>query len=104
MQMNYLIGGLVFALIVSLYFNKSLYDEKNTLINDLAICKSSKVNLEDSILKQNKELDNIKVDYDNKIKEYNKKLQTPRVIIKEVKSNECEDIKSILNDVRNLKL
>ena len=102
--MNYLIGGLVFTLIVSLYFNKSLYDKKNTLSNDLVICKSNKVNLEDSILKQNKELDNIKVDYDNKIKEYNKKLQTPRVIIKEVKSNECEDIKSILDDVRNLKL
>ena len=43
-------------------------------------------------------------EYDNNLKEYYESISNPKVIIKEIKSNECEDIKSILDDVRKLKL
>lgn len=101
--MNYVIAILSFTLIISLYFNKSFYDENNKLMNDLSISKSNEYNLESKIISQNDKLEDLRVNYDENIKKFYKDIQNQKVIIKEVKSNECEDIKSIIDDIRKFK-
>lgn len=101
--MNYIIAILSFALIISLYFNKSFYDENNKLMNDLNISKSNEYSLENKVISQNEKLESLRVNYDENIKKFYKDIQNQKVIIKEVKSNECEDIKSIIDDIRNFK-
>lgn len=102
--MNSVVLVILIILSISLYFNKTMYDENQNLTNTLAIEKSNKLQLTDAIDKQNKYILELKVDYDKNLKEYYDSISNPKVIIKEIKSNECEDIKSILDDVRKLKL
>ena len=63
--MNYVVLVLTIILVISLTLNKSLYDERNTLSNTLAIEKSNNLHLTESIDKQNKTTLELKVDYDN---------------------------------------
>ena len=102
--MNYVVLVLTIILGVSLTLNKSLYDEKNTLNNTLAIEKSNNLYLTESIDKQNKTTLELKVDYDKKLAEYYTKLNKQEKLLKGKPSNECEDIKRSLDDVLKLNL
>ena len=102
--MNYVILILTIILVISLTLNKSLYDERNTLNNTLAIEKSNNLYLTESIDKQNKTTLELKVDYDKKLAEYYTKLNKQEKILKGKPSNECEDIKRSLDDVLKLNL
>ena len=102
--MNYVIAILVIILATSLSYNKSLYDERNTLNNTLAIEKSNNLHLTESIDKQNKTTLELKVDYDKKLAEYYTKLNKQEKLLKGKPSDECEDIKRSLDDVLKLNL
>lgn len=102
--MNYVILVLTIILGISLNYNKSLYDERNTLNNTLAIEKSNNIHLTDSIDKQNKTTLELKVNYDKKLAEYYTKLNKQEKLLKGKPSNECEDIKRSLDDVLKLNL
>ena len=102
--MNYVVLVLTIILGISLNYNKSLYDERNTLKNTLAIEKSNNLNLTESIDKQNKNTLELKVDYDKKLAEYYTKLNKQEKLLKGKPSNECEDIKRSLDDVLKLNL
>lgn len=102
--MNYVIAVLVIILGISLNYNKSLYDERNNLINTLTIEKSNNLHLTESIDKQNKTTLELKVDYDKKLAEYYAKLNKQEKLLKGKPSDECEDIKRSLDDVLKLNL
>ena len=74
----------------------------------LALEKANNINLSASIEAQNNKIELIKNDYDSKNKEFEQSKQKQeeikyKEIIKkiEVKSNECKDIKIIIDDIRN---
>ena len=102
--MNYVVIVLTILLSMSLTYNKSLYDERNDLINTLDIEKSNNLHLTESIDKQNKTTLELKVDYDKKLAEYYDKLNKQEKLLKGKPSNECEDIKRSLDDVLKLDL
>lgn len=102
--MNYVVVVLAILLSMSLTYNKSLYDERNNLINTLAIEKSNNLHLTESINKQNKATLELKGDYDKKLAEYYAKLNKQEKLLKGKPSNECEDIKRSLDDVLKLNL
>ncbi len=102
--MNYVVLVLTIILGISLTLNKSLYDERNTLNNTLAIEKSNVLYLTESIDKQNKATLELKVDYDKRLAEYYDKLNKQEKLLKGKPSNECEDIKRSLDDVLKLNL
>ena len=102
--MNYTIAVLTIILSISLYYNKSMYDDRSNLINTLAIEKSNTLHLTKSIDKQNKDTLELKVDYDKKLSEYYDKLNKQEKLLKGKPSNECEDIKRSLDDVLKLNL
>lgn len=102
--MKYVVLVLIVLLTISLTLNKSLYDERNTLKDALAIEKSNNLQLTDVIDKQNKTTLEMKVDYDKRLAEYYSKLNKKEKILKGKPSNECEDIKRSLDDVLNLNL
>lgn len=102
--MKYVVLVLTIILVISLTLNKSLYDERNTLKNTLAIEKSKNLNLTESINKQNKATLELKVDYDKRLAEYYNKLNKKEKILKGKHSDECEDIKRSLDDVLKLNL
>ena len=102
--MNYVVLVLTIILVISLTLNKSLYDERNTLNNTLAIEKSNNIHLTESIDKQNKSTLELKVNYDKKLAEYYIKLNKQEKLLKGKHSNECEDIKRSLDDVLKLNL
>ena len=58
----------------------------------------AKKSLEDEVARQNKQIELIKVDYDTNIKKFEEYKKKPRIM--EVKSDECEDIKDALDNVR----
>lgn len=69
---------------------------------ELAIEKNNYNKLKDDLDRHNKELDNIKTDYKNNLEEFEKWKNKPvEIKYKEVKSNECKDIKLIIDDIRN---
>ena len=102
--MNYVVLVLTIILVISLYLNKTLYDDKHSLTNTLAIEKSNNIHLTESIDKQNKTTLELKVDYDKKLAEYYNKLNKQEKLLKGKPSDECEDIKRSLDDVLKLNL
>ena len=102
--MNYVVLVLTIILVISLTLNKSLYDERNTLKDTLAIEKSNNLQLTNVIDKQNKTTLEMKVDYDKRLAEYYTKLNKQEKVLKGKPSNECEDIKRSLDDVLKLNL
>lgn len=102
--MNYVVVVLTIILVISLTLNKSLYDEKNLLLNTVAIEKSNNKECLLSIEKQNKAYEDIQIDYDNKLKVYYDKLDKQEKRLKGKPSDECEEIKRSLDDVLNLNL
>lgn len=73
--------------------------EKIELSYKLAQETRNNLTLKNSIELQNKALESIKADYSNKLKEFEN--YKPQIKYIEVKSDECKDIKLILDDIRN---
>ncbi|MFX4209278.1 hypothetical protein ACOL28_03675 [Aliarcobacter butzleri] len=73
--------------------------EKIALSYKLAQETRNNITLKNSLEVQNKALEKIEVDYNNKIKEFEN--FKPQIKYIEVKSDECKDIKLIIDDIRN---
>jgi hypothetical protein len=92
----------------SIWFKNISIDNLKSKIIEFEYSEAqSKLNIQtltQTIIDMNTEIEKQKIDYDAKLKVYqewksNGKYQT---IIKEVKSNECKDIKNIIDNIRNL--
>lgn len=99
---SYIVITILFS--VLLYITKGLYDEKNLLINTVAIEKSNNKECLISLDKQNKAYEYIQIDYDSKLKIYYDKLDKQEKRLKGKPSDGCEDIKRSLDDVLKLDL
>ena len=103
------VGALIVAIIfifgliaenTNLKFDKlNLQSEIDSLNYKLATEKNNYNQLKDRLENQNKIIDDLKIDYEKNIKEY--KEFEPVIKYKEVQSNECKDIKLIIDDIRN---
>ncbi len=99
-----IIGTYIFTLKLDI---KKLESEKVELQTKLIACKSNNQTLKGSIATQNLKIETQKVNLSKRLKELDKWKNQPKEIrykevIKnvEVKSNECKDIKNIINDIR----
>lgn len=86
--------------------NNYLLEELNKANEQIVLLKSNNVSLKSSIEDQNKKIEANKNDYEEKIKQYEQWKNQPvevkyKYITKEVKSNECEDIKKSIDDSIN---
>ena len=116
---NYIIIGIAISmltiiLIESIYIKLqsskiTFLQEKITEIKlDLSNEKANNTTLRSSIKDQNQKIEEHKNNYDSKLREFQEWKDKPaeikyKEIIKyqEIKSNECKDIKNIINDIRN---
>lgn len=88
--------------------NKDLTTTINILNSKIAVKEVEKVGLESSIKNQNIQIEKVSVDLDEKMKELEEWKNKPPDIryqevikIKEIKSNECTDIKTVINSFRS---
>lgn len=88
--------------------NQNLISQINSLNSQIKIAKLEQQNLENSILNQNKEIEKNKVNLDEKAKELETWKNKPAEIkyqevikYKEVKSNECSDVKNVVDALRS---
>lgn len=88
--------------------NKDLITTINTLNSKIAVKEVEKVGLENSIKSQNIEIEKVSINLDEKMKELEEWKNKPPDIryqevikIKEIKSNECTDIKTVINSFRS---
>lgn len=77
----------------------------------LAIEKANNLICHTNLNKQNSDIEEMKNDYENKLLDFqnwkNKEFESKYKELekfKEIKSNECEDIKNLINHVRSIKL
>jgi uncharacterized protein HemX len=87
--------------------NKTLTVDLNTTNSLLEVEKAKNVNLNASIKNQNEKIENNQIDLDTKLKELEEWKNKPAEIkykeiikFKEIKSNECTDIKNIIDSIR----
>lgn len=87
--------------------NKILTTDLITKNSLLEVEKAKNVNLNASIKNQNEKIENNQIDLDTKLKELEEWKNKPAEIkykeiikFKEIKSNECTDIKNIINSIR----
>lgn len=107
-----ILATLLIAFSIDIYFLKlnkeSLIKDLNDKNSKIVLLESNNISLKASIEEQNKKLEIHKIDYEEKIKQYEAWKNQPievkyKYITKEVKSNECEDIKkSIDNSIDRL--
>lgn len=116
---GFIIIGLVIFIFTIGFFLRSVYlnlqdeienleNEKLILNSKLLIEKTNNITAKAIIDKQNKEIESKKVDYEKNIKDFEEWKNKPQEIkykevikYKEIKSNECEDIKDIINSIRS---
>lgn len=87
--------------------NENLTNQLNDTNNLLALAESNNINLKSSINEQNQAIEKNKVDLEAKLKEFEEWKNKPvevkyKYITKEVKSNECKDIKDSIDRVRGI--
>ncbi len=87
--------------------NKILTTDLITKNSLLEVEKTKNINLNASIKNQNEKIENNQIDLDTKLKELEEWKNKPAEIkykeiikFKEIKSNECTDIKNIINSIR----
>jgi hypothetical protein len=100
------------SILITLYFinakNESLLNVLNEANKEIVLLKSNNISLKASLNEQNKKIESNRLDYEQKLKQYEDWKKQPvevkyQYITKEVKSNECEDIKkSIDNSIDRL--
>lgn len=91
--------------------NSRLESKVNELESALVVCNTNKYQLESAVKSQNDKIEQYRVDIEAKKEEYEKLLgQEPEIRYKtvyksvpniEVKSDECEDIKKLLDSIRD---
>ena len=89
--------------------NVKLEEKKEELIEEIGSLKSQRVSLEASILKQNLSIKLLEVDYNKSISDFNNWKSKPLKVkyktiykYREVKSNDCNTTKDIVNAVRSI--
>lgn len=105
------LSTLLLSFLVTIYIlnnsNENLTNQLNDRNNLLALAESNNINLKSSINEQNQAIEKNKTDYEAKLKEFEEWKNKPvevkyQYITKEVKSNECKDIKDSINRVRGI--
>lgn len=95
---------------IEIYFlnidKKNITNNLNEANKKIVLLESNNISLKALIEDQNKKIEANKNDYDSKIKQYEQWKNQPaevkyKYITKEVKSNECEDIKKSIDDSIN---
>lgn len=91
--------------------NSRLESKVNELESELGVCSTNRYQLESAVKSQNDKIDQYRVDIEAKKEEYEKLLgQEPEIRYKtvyekvpniEVKSDECKDIKKLIDNIRN---
>lgn len=107
-----ILSTLLVSILITLYFvnakNESLLNVLNEANKEIVLLKSNNISLKDSLNEQNKKIESNRLDYEQKLEQYENWKKQPvevkyQYITKEVKSNECEDIKkSIDNSINRL--
>lgn len=107
-----ILSTLLVSILITLYFinakNKSLLNVLNEANKEIVLLKSNNISLKASLDEQNKKLEENRLNYEQKLEQYENWKNQPvevkyQYITKEVKSNECEDIKkSIDNSIDRL--
>ena len=107
-----LLIGLVCTLGVTLWLQGRVVDSlriDNTRISgELGVSKANNVVLEGAIIDQNTAIESTRNDYEAKIAEYEEWQAKPaeikyKTIVKEIKSDECVDIKNALDELSTIK-
>lgn len=110
----FIIAFLVALLLLVGIYSRILLSQNKTLTTDLItknslleVEKTKNINLNASIKNQNEKIENNQIDLDTKLKELEEWKNKPAEIkykeiikFKEIKSNECTDIKNIINSIR----
>ena len=107
-----ILSTLLVSLLIATYFlnlnRESLVEKLNEANKEIVLLKSNNTSLKASLEDQNNKVESNRLDYEKKIKQYEGWKNQPtevkyKYITKEVKSNECEDIKkSIDNSIDRL--
>lgn len=107
-----ILSTLLVSLLIATYFlnlnRESLVEKLNEANKEIVLLKSNNISLKASLDVQNNKVESNRLDYEKKIKQYEAWKNQPtevkyKYITKEVKSNECEDIKkSIDNSIDRL--
>lgn len=109
---------LLFSVLALLVYIKLIHFEKNELQSELnrvnkelVVEKANNVTCKAILQKQNSDIENLRIDYENKLLDFeNYKKQDFEVKYKElekykeVKSNECKDIKNLIDHIRTISL
>ena len=107
-----LLIGLLCTLGVMLWLQGKVVDSlriDNTRISgELGVSKANNVVLESTIIDQNTAIESNRNDYEAKVAEYEEWQAKPaeikyKTIVKEVKSDECVDIKNALDELSTIK-
>ena len=86
----------------------SLRTDNDRISGELIISKANNVVLESTIIDQNTAIESNRNDYEAKVAEYEEWQAKPaeikyKTIVKEVKSDECVDIKNALDELSTIK-
>lgn len=107
-----LLIGLLCTLGVMLWVQNRVVDSLRTdnarISGELGVSKANNVVLEGAIIDQNTAIESTRNDYEAKIAEYEEWQAKPaeikyKTIVKEIKSDECVDIKNALDELSTIK-
>ena len=107
-----LLIGLLCTLGVMLWLQGRVVDSLRTdndrISGELVVSKANNVVLEGAIIDQNTAIESSRNDYEMKIAEYEEWQAKPaeikyKTIVKEIKSDECVDIKNALDELSTIK-
>lgn len=112
------IAFLLFCILALIVYIKIINTEKDNLNTKLekanaalVLEKANNTTYRSILAKQNSDIENLKTDYENNLKDFeNYKKQDFEVKykelekFKEVKSNECKDIKNLIDHIRTISL
>lgn len=108
--------GIVITLVIGLWFMLKLQSNKieelgqtiQSLSAELVVANANKVTLEAAIKSQNVVIESNRNDYEAKVAKYEEWQAKPaevkyKTIVKEIKSDECIDIKNALDELSTIK-
>ena len=115
-KIQLLVAGIVITLVIGLGFMLKLQSNKieelgqtiQSLSAELVVANANKATLEAAIKSQNAVIELNRNDYEAKVAEYEEWQAKPaeikyKTIVKEIKSDECVDIKNALDELSTIK-
>lgn len=115
-KIQLLVAGIIITLVIGLGFMLKLQSNKieelsqtiQSLSAELVVANANKATLEAAIKSQNVVIELNRNDYEAKVAEYEEWQAKPaeikyKTIVKEVKSDECVDIKNALDELSTIK-